>query len=45
MLEEMLEHITEIAIVIEDNFNEELAVVEELTHNLKDELETLLQES
>jgi len=45
MIEEMLEHVNEIAIAIDNNFDEDLAVIEELTHNLKEELETMIQES
>lgn len=41
MIDEILEHVEKIINIISEDFDEDLAIVEELTHELKDELESL----
>ena len=39
MLEEMIEHVDEIINIISEEFDEDMAIADELAHQLKEELE------
>ena len=41
MIEDLLEHVDEILNIISEDFDEDLALVDELAHQLKEEIENI----